>query len=174
MLAQLQLPPPARPPDPWAVALAYLPLVEQVARGFRVGRFDRDDLIQEGLIGVRNAALRFDRKRGTFRGLAWVAARNRMLAWVQWRDRDRRATGDVNHALARTNRIDGEALADVLAALSLRTDWQQTVVREHFGLYGPARTEAAIAVAMGTTWNAVARAQFRALVKVRKRLGVAS
>jgi RNA polymerase sigma factor (sigma-70 family) len=162
------------PVDPaWEAALAFLPFVRRVACEYRHRSWDRDDLIQEGLIAVYNAALRYEPRRGSFFRLVDVAVHNRMRDWLRWRHRHRRATGDEAPAVARADRVDLADLADVLAALGLRTDRQQTIVREHFGLYGPARTEAAIAVTLGTTRDAVARCQFRGLAQIRKRLGVA-
>jgi RNA polymerase sigma factor (sigma-70 family) len=162
------------PPDPWTVALAYLPLVKRLARDFHRCPFDTDDLVQEGLLAVHRAVAEDDPARDSFGGLARRAARNRMIDWLRWRQRAVPPGGKLDDVLDRADRVDLIDLSDVLAALSLRTEWQQTVVREHFGLHGPARTEAAIAVAFRTTRDGVARAQFRALTQVRKRLGVAS
>jgi RNA polymerase sigma factor (sigma-70 family) len=170
MLAQLQLPPPARPPDPWAVALAYLPLVTRVAREFRHGEWDTDDLIQEGLIGARNAAARYDPGQHSFWRMAEIAARNRMRDWLRWRHCDDRATGDAALARDRADRWDFERLADVLAAIDCMPGYRRTILREHFGLYGPARTGAAIGDGLGMTRSAVAKDQLRALAWVRERL----
>jgi RNA polymerase sigma factor (sigma-70 family) len=174
MLAQLQLPPPARPPDPWAVALAYLPLVWRLAREFRRGEFETDDLVQEGLIAVHRAVFRNDPARDSFGGLARRAAHNRMRDWLRWRRKARPVPPDAAPVADRADRIDAELLADVLAALGLGSDRQQAIVREHFGLDRPARTGAAIAVTLGMKRDAVARSQFRALSKVRERLGAAA
>jgi RNA polymerase sigma factor (sigma-70 family) len=172
MLAQLQLqlPPPTRPPDPWAVALAYLPLVWRVAREFRRGEFETDDLVQEGLLAVHRAVSRNDPARDSFGGLARRAAHNQMRDWLRWRRKARPVPRDAAPVAARADRVDLADLADVLAALGLGSDRQQAIVCEHFGLDGPARTGAAIAVALGMKRDAVARAQLRALAQVRERL----
>jgi RNA polymerase sigma factor (sigma-70 family) len=174
MLAQLQLPPPARPPDPWAVALAYLPLVRRVAREFRRGDFDTDDLVSAGLIGVHDAALGGDPARDSFGGLARRAARLRMIDWLRWHGRDRRATGDVAHALARPDRIDGLDLADAYAAIGSLTDRQRSVIDGNFGLRGPYRRQEEIGAALATTRIAVSRLKLCGLAKLRERLGVDS
>jgi RNA polymerase sigma factor (sigma-70 family) len=169
---QLQLPPPARPPDPWAVALAYLPLVRRVAREFRRGEFDTDDLVQEGLIAVYRAVAKDDPARDRFGGLARVVAYRRMCDWLRWRHQDDRAIGDTSHARARADRVDVADLDDVLVAIESLTDRQRSVIDGHFGLNGPARSEARIGDEMGTTRMAVARLKFRGLARVRERLGV--
>jgi RNA polymerase sigma factor (sigma-70 family) len=170
MLAQLQLPPPARPPDPWAVALAYLPMVWRLAREFRRGEFETDDLVQEGLIAVHRAVSRNDPARDSFGGLATRAAHNRMRDWLRWRRKARPVPRDAAPVADRADRVDAADLADVLAAIELLPCRPRFIVREHFGLRGPARTGAVIAVALGMKRDAVARAQFRALARVRERL----
>jgi hypothetical protein len=97
-----------------------------------------------------------------------------MVDWLRWCHRDRRATGDVAEALARPDRLDGPDLADVFAAFAPEGERQRQIVREHFGLKGPARTEAAIGTMLGMSRDAVARAQYRAIGRVRERLGMAS
>jgi RNA polymerase sigma factor (sigma-70 family) len=175
MLTQLQLPAPrprprTPPPDAWAVALAYLPLVRRLARDFHRGPWDTDDLEQEGLLAVYCAVAKDDPTRDSFGGLARRAARNRMLDWLRWRRIDDPATGDVATARGRADRWDRADLADVFAAIECLPDRQRFIVREHFGLRGPARTAAVIAVVLGMKRDAVARAQLRALVRVRERL----
>jgi RNA polymerase sigma factor (sigma-70 family) len=168
------MPTPLPPVDPaWAVALCYLPLIRRVAREFRRNPFDTDDLVQEGLIAVHRAVARNDPARDSFGGLANAAAHNRMVDWLRWLrcyGKARPVSPDAAPIADRTDRVDLTDLADVLAMLSLGTDRQQLIVREHFGLYGPARSEAQIAVALGMKRDAVARAKFRALAKVRERL----
>jgi RNA polymerase sigma factor (sigma-70 family) len=69
---------PTRPPKPdgegaiseaWAAALAYRPLLEsRLIRPFLRRGLDADDLVQEGLIGMRRAAELYDPARGTLAG----------------------------------------------------------------------------------------------------------
>jgi RNA polymerase sigma factor (sigma-70 family) len=168
------IPAPPSLSDPWAVALAYLPLVRRVAREYRHGPWDTDDLIQEGLIGARNAALRYDSEQHSFFRMVEIAARNRMRDWLRWRHRDRCVTGDVVHALARADRVDAIELAEALAAIDLLPDRRRTILREHFGLDGPPRLEAAIGSDLGVSRDVIAQNKFRALGKVREHLGIAS
>jgi RNA polymerase sigma factor (sigma-70 family) len=165
--------PPRDVPDPaWAVALAYLPLVERHARGFRRGRFDFDDLVQEGLIAVHDAAPKQDPARGSFEKLANRAVHNRMLDWLRWHARDGRATGDVDVAEARADRVDAVALDDAFLAVWSLPDRRRTILSEHFGLAGPARTASEIGGGLGMKRDAVAKNQSRALAMLRTDAGV--
>jgi RNA polymerase sigma factor (sigma-70 family) len=168
------VPAPTPAVDPWAVALAYLPLVDQVARGFHVCRFDRDDLVQEGLIGVYRAVGKNDPARDTFRGLAWVAAQNRMRDWLRWQRKDPPVPLDAAPVADRVDRVDATELAEALAAIDRLPDRRRTILREHFGLDGPPRLEAAIGSDLGVSRDVIAQNKFRALGKVREHLGIAS
>jgi RNA polymerase sigma factor (sigma-70 family) len=168
------VPAPTPAVDPWAVALAYLPLVEHAAREFHLGRFDTDDLIQEGLIAVHDAVSKDDPARGRFKGLAKVAVHNRMYDWLQWQRKDPPVPPDAPPVVDRVDRVDATELAVALAVIDCLPDRRQTILREHFGLSGPARTAAEIGADLGMTRDAVAKNQSRALVKIREHLGIAS
>lgn len=167
-----QDPPP--PADAWEAALAFLPFVRRVAREFRRDPWDTDDLIQEGLLAVHDASSRFDPRRGSFFRLVDVAVQNRMLRWLQWRRRAVAPGGDLSFVLARSDRLDLVELAEVLAAIEFLSERRRTILREHFGLRGPARKAKDIGVDLGMTRETVAKNQSRALVKVREGMGVAS
>jgi hypothetical protein len=101
-------------------------------------------------------------------------AYRQMCDWLRWRRKARPVPRDAAPVADRADRVDAADLADVLAAIESLTARQRFIVREHFGLRGPARTGAVIAVALGMKRDAVARAQLRALARVRERLGAAA
>jgi RNA polymerase sigma factor (sigma-70 family) len=168
------MPIPLPPVDPaWAVALAYLPLIRRVAREFRRGPFDTDDLIQEGLIAVHRAIAKNDPVRDSFGGLANAAAHNRMVDWLRWLrcyGKARPMSPDAAPIGDRTDRDDLIDLADALAAIESLTDRQRSVIDGYFGLRGPRRTESQIGIALGISRDAVARLRIRGLARLRKRL----
>jgi len=79
----------ANPPEPsnlpreatWTIVLENIGLVHRVIRDHCPYRNDRDDLVQEGLLGLLEAARRFDPARQTaFSTYAYYWIRNRVLA----------------------------------------------------------------------------------------------
>lgn len=51
-------------PDPWELALLHRPVAERASRRYRGLGLEQDDLVQEGLIALRRAALTFDPATG--------------------------------------------------------------------------------------------------------------
>lgn len=58
----------------------YMPLVRKIAAGFRSGLFEKDDLCQEGMLGLLYAARSYDERKAAFQTYAGVCIRNRLVA----------------------------------------------------------------------------------------------
>lgn len=64
----------------------YLPLIRRKAGGYTTSPADRDDLIQEGLIGLLNAVKTFSVAKGAgFKTYCYVCVQNRMLTELEKR-----------------------------------------------------------------------------------------
>lgn len=64
----------------------YLPLIRRKAGGYTTSSADRDDLIQEGLIGLLNAVKTFSVAKGAgFKTYCYVCVQNRMLTELEKR-----------------------------------------------------------------------------------------
>lgn len=70
-----------QPPEAaWSIVLDNMGLVYRVIKDFCPGRIDRDDLIQEGMLGLLEAARRFDETRQiAFSTYAYYWVKNRIL-----------------------------------------------------------------------------------------------
>ena len=68
------------------IVCRYLPLIRQKASGYSTSPADRDDLIQEGLIGLLNAVKTYrDAKGAAFRTYCSVCVQNKMLTEMEKR-----------------------------------------------------------------------------------------
>ncbi len=57
----------------------YMPLVHKIASGFPSGLFEKDDLCQEGMLGLLGAARSYDVRRAAFQTYAGACIRNRFI-----------------------------------------------------------------------------------------------
>lgn len=95
-------PEPSRPPleATWTIVLDNIGLVHRIARDCCPYRNDRDDLIQEGMLGLLEAARRFDPSRQVaFSTYAYYWIRNRILTALREERSDTSTTksGYVEH-----------------------------------------------------------------------------
>jgi RNA polymerase sporulation-specific sigma factor len=75
-----------------ALAERYRPLVQARARGFFLDGADRDDVVQEAMIGLLNAALGYDPSLGlSFRAFATVCVRRRLVSALRASKRGKHA-----------------------------------------------------------------------------------
>ena len=71
----------------------YLPLIRQKASGFTNSSADRDDLIQEGLIGLLNAVNTYrDAKGAIFKTYCYTCVQNKMLTELDRRFNNKQQT----------------------------------------------------------------------------------
>lgn len=62
----------------------YVPLIQRQSRRFAVSAAEREDLVQEGLLGLFSAARAYSPEKGTaFRAFALTCCKNRMVSHVR-------------------------------------------------------------------------------------------
>lgn len=73
------------------LVVRYLPLIRQKASSYTTSLADRDDLIQEGLIGLLSAVDGYqDSKGAAFKTYCYVCVQNKMLTDLEKRSSDKR------------------------------------------------------------------------------------
>ncbi len=82
--------------EAFAILVArYLPMLQRLSQQFRSTPFERDDLVQEGLIALLSAVRTYrTEQNGSFRTYAYVCSRNRMVSALR-RDSAWNRVGDA-------------------------------------------------------------------------------
>ena len=70
------------------VADRYQPLINRLASGFHVPDAEKDDLMQEGLIGLYKAVMTYDPALSGFGTYAWLCVKRSMISAVRAMNRD--------------------------------------------------------------------------------------
>lgn len=197
-----------RPPRPpvttlspegvWAEAVRHLPLVGHVAKGY----FDRgvpsDDLIQEGVLGLRRAIELYDPARGVaFSTYAAYWIRQAMQVALEGQahtirapraSRRPRVSNDAialaaqttsldvandgasvgDEIQARPDRIDPADLAEALGLLARLDPRSRLVVEQHLGLHGPTRYLSDIGKDLGLGRERVRQIYDAAIAEMRR------
>jgi RNA polymerase sigma factor (sigma-70 family) len=126
--------------DPWELALDHRHVVAGMAAKLARQQADRDDLIQEGLIGLHRAALRYRGVRGAaFMTYAWRDLLKSMHGALR-----RGSPGDVpiredlTAAGPGTGPMGDDERRRIDDAIGRLSDRMRTIVRQHHGLDGAA------------------------------------
>lgn len=160
------------------------PLVRRIAARVIapwVGRADREDVLQDGRIGLWRAARLFDPSRGLqFSTYAWKAIERCMRASLRRRGRamaDVVTVGDW-HEVILTDRAPkslagSSAARDVARQVERLAGRAREVMVRRLGLDGlPAETLEQIGERWGVSKEWVRQVQYRTIVLLRRRLGV--
>jgi len=96
----------------------YAPLVRMRARGYFLMGADREDLIQEGMIGLFKAVRDFKPDKSNFRAFAEMCVSRQIITAIKTATRQKHHI--LNHAVSVDKAMDGEerTLLDVLADAS--------------------------------------------------------
>lgn len=149
------------PPKPQEIALRYLPLVRRIARAFPPQA--REDLIQDGIVGLLEAARQWDPRRGPYFPLArwWVLRLFTDAARAEARWRSAQAMASPAYAPPPSEPDDAAALLNTL------TPRQSSILRRSLGLGCPPEPLRAIGASLGISGERVRQVRDLALRRLR-------
>ncbi|MBQ9544467.1 MAG: sigma-70 family RNA polymerase sigma factor [Clostridia bacterium] len=79
-----------------SVADRYQPMIKRLAAGFDVPETERDDLAQEGLIGLYKAVMTYDPELSGFGTYAWLCVKRSMISALRAMNRDAKEVSSLD------------------------------------------------------------------------------